>query len=90
VSDFVSKTVSLSASTATRVVDASEFSRRVLVGGDTVRVAYTSADASTGAKLNDLRSGSAYDISFVLPAGQELYAYSSGAATVSVLTTGTD
>lgn len=81
---FVSEEISLSAATATKIVDSESFDRVVTAYGDAVRLAYTSGTVSTGARLSgsELHGGT----SFVLPANQELWAYHSGGTTVGFLT----
>lgn len=85
---FVSAEVPLAASTATKLVDAQEFDRRVLVYGDAVRVAFTEGTASSGARL----SGSALPggVFFVLAAHEELWAYNSSTGVVGYLTSPLD
>lgn len=85
---FGSGEVSLSAATATKIVDAAEFDRRVIAHGDTVRVAFTSGSASTGAKISDLSPTNTVAV-FALPAGQELWVYSSSPSIISYLVTNT-
>jgi hypothetical protein len=72
---FASAEVTLTAATATKLVDAADFDRRVHLYGDAVRVAFTSGTVSTGARLGggDLMTGT----SLVLPADEELWAYHS-------------
>lgn len=84
---FSSGEVTPAAATATKIVDAEAFDRRVYLYGDAVRVAFTSASVSTGAKLGSSALGSP---AFALPAGQELWVYhSSGGTTVGYLVTNT-
>jgi hypothetical protein len=73
---FVSSRQSIPNTTTTKIVDADDFNRRVYVkdqaGG--MRVAFTSAAASTGAVLSSL-AGSNEPAVFVLPADEELWVY---------------
>lgn len=85
---FGSGVVSLPAATATKVADAEEFNRAVVLSGS-VHFAFTSASASTGIQTNETQPSNASVASFVLPADQELWAYSSGATSVSYLITAT-
>lgn len=82
---FASGEVSLSAATATQIVDAAEFDRRVHLYGDAVHVAFVEGDAASGARLggSTLVGGT----SFALPAGQELWAYHSSGGTVGFIAT---
>lgn len=82
---FSSAEVTLSAASATKLVDAADFDRRVHVYGDAVRVAFTSASVPSGAKLSG--SGLPSGASVVLPAGEELWAYHSATTTVGYLVT---
>jgi hypothetical protein len=73
---FVSSRQSIPNATATKIVDADDFDRRVYVNGTGTifRVAFTSATASTGAALGSL-AGSNEPAVFVLPADEELWVY---------------
>jgi hypothetical protein len=84
---FVSGEVTLSAATATKIVDAADFDRRVHLYGDAVRVAFTSAAVSTGARLTEstLPNG----VAVVLPADEELWAYHSTGGSVGFFVTTT-
>ena len=84
---FVSGEVTLSAATATKIVDAEDFDRDVLLYGDAVRVAFTSASVSTGAHL----SGTSLPVGAMvrLPADAELWAYHNGGTQVGYFVTNT-
>ena len=87
---FVSGTPTVPASVATRIVEAADFNRTVLltelVGG--TRVAFTEALAPFGAQIGSLRIGSGVAAQFVLPADEELWVHPGGSpATVSVFVT---
>lgn len=81
---FLSDEVSVATATATKVVDAEVFTRRVFIADNTgnSRVAFTSADAPTGAVLIRLANSGALD--FPLPAGQELWVYQASGAPTNV------
>lgn len=82
---YLSDELSLT-TTAVKVVDAEEFERSVALIGDanaTARVGYTSTD---GIRLRCSCGGSGTDLDFVLPAGQELWAWTtSGSAPLHIL-----
>lgn len=86
---FTSGEQSVSASTATKIVDAEDFDRRVILydasGG--TRVAFTSAAAPNGAKvaLLSLSGQGGLACQFALPADEELWVYNSSAAAVHYL-----
>jgi len=84
---FVSVESSLSAATATKLVDAADFDRRVRIYGDAVRVAFTSAVVSAGARISG--SDLVGSVSIVLPADEELWAYHASGTTVGYLVTTT-
>lgn len=95
-SAFVSAEQSISAASATKIVDAEEFDRRVyLYDGNvgTLRIAYTSGTASSGLHATVIApaggGGATGSAVFVLPADQELWVYSSSAVTVQFLVTTT-
>ena len=85
---FVSKQQSISAASATKIVDAADFDRRVVLSG-TVHFAFTSGDAPTGITTNETQPSNAAIAVFALPADEELWVYSSGATSISVLVTTT-
>lgn len=75
---FVSARQSISNASATKIVDADEFDRRVYIKDQAsgMRVAFTSASASTGAVISSL-SASGTPAVFVVPADEELWVYQS-------------
>lgn len=83
---FGSGTVSVPATSATKVVDAEAFDRMVVLNG-TVHFAFTSGSAPSGMQTNETQPSNAPIASFALPADQELWVYSSGATTVTYLVT---
>lgn len=90
---FFSTSVTVANTTAIKVVDSEEFDRRVSVNdstGSIMRVAFTSADASTGMKVVYVNSvPSQATATFNLPADHELWVWqdSGGSATAGVLVT---
>lgn len=81
---FASGEISLPAATVTKVVDAADFDRRVHLYGDSVRVAFTNASVSTGART----SGSTLpSVAVALPADEELWAYHTSGATFGYFVT---
>lgn len=92
---FLSTETAVANATAVKVVDAADFNRVVVINdstGSSMRIAFTSADASTGMKVNmfEIYSGQP-TARFVLPAAQELWVWqnSGNSATATVLVTAT-
>lgn len=91
---FVSGEQTISAATATKIVDAESFDRRVYVHDSSVgslRVAFTSGAAPTGLHSAVIApaggGGGTNAANFVLPADQELWVYSASSVTVQFLVT---
>lgn len=90
---FSSVEVSVANTTAVKVVDAADFDREIWINDSTaanMRVAFTSAAASTGVKISKLVVAvSGVTARFVAPAGQELWVWqdSGNSATASVFVT---
>lgn len=80
---FSSAEVSVATATAIKVADADDFERRVFTSDNSgaFRVAFTSADAPTGAFVNKLSPASSGAINFSLPSGQELWVYQASGST---------
>lgn len=88
---FISGDTTISASTATKIVDAEDFDRRVILydGTGGTRVAFTSAAVSTGARITSLGLSGQGSLAaeFVIPADEELWVYNTAAAAVQYLVT---
>jgi hypothetical protein len=86
---FISTQVSVAVNTPVKIVDAEEFDRVVSVLDPVtgMRVAFTSADASTGFQVRNLGLVGTAMGTFVLPADHEAWVYSSAATTAEVFVT---
>lgn len=87
---FISTALALASSTATRVVEAEPFPRRIylkITTGGEPRVAFTESDAPTGAVLSVLALNQSAVTTFVVPACEEIWLYGDSSATVQLLVT---
>lgn len=83
---FSSAEISVATASPVKVADADDFERRVYTSDNAgaFRIAFSSADAPTGAFVNKLSPASSGAVNFLLPAGQQLWVYQASGSTQTI------
>lgn len=89
---YASNELSIATATATKVADAVEVSREIIINdlsGNNFRIAFTSADASGGPKISNLDNADGV-LRFIVPPCTEVWVYQSSGLdkTLNVLLAG--